>query len=149
MPYTTNMTLNLSLSLCYCSSPDVCWLQTRRPVGGHPVTVSSPRDRTNSIILTQAHRQGEKTGLLLLRKGIYCTLLYIHIVKDCIYTAPVLKTRQSGSYLSFLYDVVGGVWVYCFPIANLLLVYNAKRVVFHTMHYITHNSVCLCTLGER
>ncbi|CAI8014996.1 Ras GTPase-activating protein 1, partial [Geodia barretti] len=44
-------------------------IQTVRPVGRQAMTVTSPRDRTNSIILTQAHRQGEKTGLLLLRKG--------------------------------------------------------------------------------
>jgi hypothetical protein len=46
-------------------------IQTVRPVGRQAMTVTSPRDRTNSIILTQAHRQGEMTGLLLLRKGLY------------------------------------------------------------------------------
>jgi Ras GTPase-activating protein 1 len=44
-------------------------LQRTMPVNSPPMNIPSPRDRTDSIILTQAQRQGEKSGLLLLRKG--------------------------------------------------------------------------------
>lgn len=43
------------------------------------ITSPDPRNRTDSIILTQAQRQGEKVGALLLRKGVdysVCSILF-------------------------------------------------------------------------
>ena len=51
------------------------------PVNSPPINIPSPRDRTNSIILTQAQRQGEKSGLLLLRKGV--DVLFFCLCVNC------------------------------------------------------------------
>ena len=83
--------------------------QSLMAVGSQPMTVSSPRDRTNSIMLTQAHRQGEKTGLLLLRKGLILDGMYPHLptfVYTCTCTCIGACTCIYTCTCMYAYNVV-------------------------------------------
>ena len=89
-----------------------------------PMTMhKSSRNRTNSIILTQAQRQGEKTGLLLLRKGGAFTL-YSNLEKIHVYNYALLDKMKGTKVQTLGGRAVAGAWLVAWAIMAMGAIIN-------------------------